>query len=169
MIKKNILIYIAILFFTIPIKAQNTILKNPKKAALYSAALPGLGQIYTKKYWKVPIIYAGLIASGYYIKENHNLYTIYKNTYIGRIENNEPDEYTNIYSDDQLVTLTEYYKRNTEISVLLFVLTYTLNIIDASVNAHLFEYNISEELSIKIRPTYLEKENIGGLSLLIKL
>ena len=104
-----------------------------------------------------------------YIKENHNLYTIYKNTYISRIENNEPDEYTNIYSDDQLVTLTEYYKRNTEISVLLFVLTYTLNIIDASVNAHLFEYNISEELSIKIRPTYLEKENIGGLSLLIKL
>ncbi len=169
MINKRILLYIAILLPSILLQAQEKTLKKPKKAALYSAAIPGLGQIYTEKYWKVPIIYAGLITAGYYIKENYNLYNTYKSTYINRLEGNITDEYINLYSNDQLVTLTEYYKRNTEVSVLFFTLTYILNILDASVSAHLFEYNISEKLSIDIRPTYLQQENSSGLSLLIKL
>ena len=59
--------------------------KIPKRAGLYSAILPGAGQVYTKKYWKVPIIYAGLITSAYYIKESHDLYDLYKQTYLNRL------------------------------------------------------------------------------------
>ena len=58
--------------------------KIPEKAGLYSAIIPGAGQVYTKKYWKVPIIYAGLITSAYYIHENATLYNLYKQTYINK-------------------------------------------------------------------------------------
>ena len=143
--------------------------KIPKRAGLYSAILPGAGQVYTKKYWKVPIIYAGLITSAYYIKENHNLYKLYKQTYINRLENNRIDEFTNRYTDANLLTLTEHYRRNTEVSALLFTLTYVLNIVDASVSAHLFDYDISEDISLHIQPIYMAKENASGLSLSIKL
>ncbi len=141
--------------------------KIPKRAGLYSAILPGAGQVYAKKYWKAPIIYAGLITSAYYIKENHNLYKLYKQTYINRWEGNRTDEFT--YSDDDLRTLTEHYRRNAEVSALLFTLTYVLNIVDASVSAHLFNYDVSEDISLHIQPIYMAKENVSGLSLSIKL
>ena len=143
--------------------------KIPKRAGLYSAILPGAGQVYTKKYWKVPVIYAGLITSAYYIKENHALYNLYKQTYLNRLEGHETDDFTNRYTDANLLTLTEHYRRNTEISALLFTLTYVLNIVDASVSAHLFDYDISEDISLHIQPIYMAKENTSGLSLSIKL
>ena len=149
--------------------AQESAVKIPKKAGLYSAILPGAGQVYTKKYWKVPIIYAGLITSAYYIKENYNLYDLYKQTYINRWEGNRTDEFTNRYTDANLLTLTEHYRRNAEVSALLFTLTYILNIVDASVSAHLFDYNVSEDISLHIQPVYMVKENASGLSLSIKL
>ena len=129
---------------------------------MYSALLPGAGQVYTKKYWKVPIIYAGLITSFYYIKENHNLYHLYKQTYLNRIEGNRTDEFTNRYTDINLLTLTEHYRRNREVAALLFTLTYMLNIVDASVSAHLFDYDISEDISLHIQPVYMVKENASG-------
>ena len=144
-------------------------IKIPKRAGLYSAILPGAGQVYTKKYWKVPIIYAGLITSAYYIKENHSLYDLYKQTYINRWEGNRTDEFTNRYTDANLLTLTEHYRRNTEVSALLFTLTYVLNIVDASVSAHLFDYDVSKDISLHIQPIYMAKENTSGLSLSIKL
>ena len=132
--------------------------------------MPGAGQVYTKKYWKVPIIYAGLITSAYYIKENHDLYDRYKQTYLNRVVyGDRTDEFYNTYSDANLLTLTEHYRRNREISVLLFTLAYVLNIVDASVSAHLFNYDIHEDISLYLQPTYMAKENASGLSLLIKL
>ena len=157
------------LFFALSITAQESVVKIPKKAALYSAIIPGLGQVYTKKYWKVPLIYAGLITSAYYINESHALYDTYKQAYINRLDNNRTDEFTGTYTDANLVTLTEHYRRNTEISALLFTLTYVLNIVDASVNAHLFKYNVSKDISMIVQPVYFSKENVSGLSLSIKL
>tara|TARA_Y100000766_G_scaffold270433_1_gene268340 strand:+ start:139 stop:648 length:510 start_codon:yes stop_codon:yes gene_type:complete len=165
---KHIALYI-IFLLSFSIKAQESIIKVPKKAALYSTILPGAGQIYTEKYWKVPIIYAGLITSAYYIKESHNLYDTYKQAYINRLYGQRTDEFIGIYTDANLVTLTEYYRRNTEISALLFTLTYVLNIVDASVNAHLFTYNVTEDISMIVKPAYFAKENINGLSFSIKL
>lgn len=141
--------------------------KIPKKAALYSAILPGAGQVYTKKYWKVPIIYGGLITSAYYINESNDFYQLYKSTYLNRLDGDFTDNLN--YSDSDLRTLTEHYRRNREVSVLLFTLTYILNIVDASVNAHLFDYDVSEDLSLHIQPVYFSKENASGISLSFNL
>ena len=158
-----------VLFFSISIKAQESVVKIPKKAALYSAIIPGAGQVYTKKYWKIPLIYAGLITSAFYINESHIFYDTYKQAYINRLDGDRTDEFIVTYTDANLVTLTEHYRRNTEISALLFTLTYVLNIVDASVNAHLFKYNVSEDISMIVQPVYFSKENASGLSLSIKL
>ena len=141
--------------------------KISKKAALYSAILPGAGQVYTKKYWKVPVIYGGLITSAYYINESNDLYQLYKSTYLNRLDGDFNDNLN--YSDSDLRTLTEHYRRNREVSALLFTLTYILNIVDASVNAHLFDYDVSEDLSLHIQPVYFSKENASGFSLFFNL
>ena len=148
-------------------EAQESLVKIPKRAGMYSAIIPGAGQVYTKKYWKVPIIYAGLITSAYYFKENHDFYDLYKSTYLNRIDGNTTDIWD--YSNTDLITLTEFYRRNREVSALLFTLTYILNIVDASVSAHLFEYDVTEDISLHFQPIYMAKENANGLSLSIKL
>jgi len=153
--------------FSFTISAQEYGEKIPKKAALYSAILPGAGQVYTKKYWKVPIIYGGLITSAYYINESNDFYQLYKSTYLNRLDGDFNDNLN--YSDSDLRTLTEHYRRNREVSALLFTLTYILNIVDASVNAHLFDYDVSEDLSLHIQPVYFSKENASGISLSFNL
>ena len=157
------------MLFTCSINAQESVVKIPKRAALYSALLPGAGQVYTKKYWKVPIIYAGLITSAYYINESQELFDLYKTAYLNRLDGENNDEIQGKYTNTHLLTLIEHYRRNREISTLLFTLTYVLNIVDASVSAHLFDYDVSEDISLHIQPLYMPKENAGGLSLSIKL
>ena len=158
-----------VLLFTCSINAQESVVKIPKRAALYSALLPGSGQVYTKKYWKVPIIYAGLITSAYYINASQELFDLYKTAYLNRLDGKNNDEFQGKYTDANLLTLTEHYRRNREISTLLFTLTYVLNIVDASVSAHLFDYDVSENISLHIQPLYMPKENAGGLSLSFNL
>jgi hypothetical protein len=161
-------IFIALFLTFIGIcEAQESLVKTPKRAGIYSAIMPGAGQVYTKKYWKVPIIYAGLITSAYYFKENHDFYDLYKSTYLNRIDGNTNDNLD--YSNTDLITLTEFYRRNREVSALLFTLTYILNIVDASVSAHLFDYDVTEDISLHFQPIYMAKENANGLSLSIKL
>ena len=144
--------------------------KNAKKASLYSAIIPGAGQIYTEKYWKIPIIYSGLIASAYYIKQNNDQYKLYRSTYLNRINNdNNTDQFQGEYSNQDLVTLTDFYRRNREVSTLLFTLTYLLNIIDASVSAHLFSFDVSEDLSMNIKPIYFMQSKSSGIQLSFNL
>ena len=139
--------------------------KSPKKAAILSI-IPGGGQVYTKKYWKVPIIYSALFASGYYIIDNNKNYQNYRDTYLDRINGIvDNSEYTN----SQLITLKDYYKRNREISIMLFSLAYILNIVDASVNAHLFRYDIDENISLKIEPFSYNKFDHNFICLKINL
>lgn len=150
--------------------AQSFNSKNAKKASLYSAIIPGAGQIYTEKYWKIPIIYSGLIASAYYIKQNNDQYKLYRSTYLNRINNdNNTDQFQGEYSNQDLVTLTDFYRRNREVSTLLFTLTYLLNIIDASVSAHLFSFDVSEDLSMNIKPIYFIHSKSSGIQLSFNL
>ena len=166
--KKQILIILFCVNYCV-LSAQETQIKIPKKAGLYSAILPGFGQAYTKKYWKIPIIYAGLITSVYYINESNETYQLYKKTYINRVNGNKADEFQGVYSDYDLKTLARFYRRNREVSTLFFIGTYLLNIIDASVSAHLFNYDISDNLTLKIEPKYLLKENISVVSFSLNL
>ena len=131
--------------------------KSPKKAAIYSAVIPGSGQIYTKKYWKVPIIYGGLVTSAYFINDNNNQYKEYRDAALLSYETGE-DQLGYTYSE--LIILKDHYKRNREISYFSFVGVYILNIIDASVNAHLFHFDVSDDISLNIRP-YSTFSNTG--------
>jgi hypothetical protein len=143
-------------------------IKSPRKAAILSSTLPGLGQIYNKKYWKVPIIYAGLLTSAYYINDNNIQYKRYKNAYLKRLDNNpNNDDFVGKYSSGDLLILKDFYRRNREISILCFVGTYIINVLDASVDSHLFDYDISEDISLQIKPT--STANLNGLSLTLNL
>ena len=143
-------------------------IKSPRKAAILSSVLPGLGQIYNKRYWKVPIIYAGLLTSTYYINENNIQYKRYKNAYLKRLDNNpNNDDFVGEYSSGDLLILKDFYRRNREISILCFLGTYIINILDASVDSHLFDYDISEDISLQIKPT--STANLNGLSLTLNL
>mgnify|MGYP005709344441 FL=1 len=144
---------------------SQTIYKSPKKAALLSI-LPGAGQVYTKKYWKVPIIYSALIYTAYQINDNNKNYNLYKNLYLDR-SNNILDE--SPYSDTQLISLKDQYRRNREISIMYFSLTYILNIIDASVNAHLFDFEINEDISLKIQPILFQNNFYTSINLNLNL
>ena len=131
--------------------------KSPKKASIYSAVIPGAGQIYTKKYWKVPIIYGGLVTSAYFINDNNNQYNEYRDAALLSYETGE-DQLGYTYSE--LIILKDHYKRNREISYFSFVGVYILNIVDASVNAHLFNFDVSDDISLNIRP-YSTFSNTG--------
>ena len=143
-------------------------IRSPRKAAILSSTLPGLGQIYNKKYWKIPIIYAGLLTSAYYINDNNVQYKLYKDAYLKRLDNNpENDDFVGEYSSGDLLILKDFYRRNREVSILCFVGTYIINILDASVDAHLFDYDISEDISLQITPT--STADFNGLSLTLNL
>jgi len=119
----------------------------PAKAAFYSAVLPGLGQIYNKQYWKLPLVYGSIGAGVYYYTFNTNEYNKYRTAYFNR-KNGLPDEFP-MYSTDVLVTAQKYYRRQKDTAMLLTILAYVLNIVDANVSAHLKQWNVNDNLSIK--------------------
>jgi hypothetical protein len=123
-----------------------------------SALLPGAGQAYNKKYWKIPVIYAGFGVLGYFVKTNNDEYKIYKEAYRIRLDGDENtiDQFVGIYADQDLVTLKNFYRRNRDLSVIGMSLLYLLNIIDASVDAHLFYFDVSDDLSMSIEPRLLK-------------
>lgn len=126
---------------------------SPQKASLMSAALPGLGQVYNKKYWKVPIIYIGLGTLGYFIVYNSQQYQFYRKAYIAKID--EDSTTVDIFpfaSEDGLRQLLNQHRRTRDILIAGAVLVYALNIIDASVDAHLFEFDVSDNLSLHVEP-----------------
>ena len=120
---------------------------SPHKASVYSALLPGAGQVYNKKYWKVPIIYAGIGSAGYFVYDNDLKYNQYRDAYLSRKEGGT-DEYIDIYTEGQLITIMEYYERNRDLSYIMAAAIYFLNIVDASVDAHLFDFDVSDDLSL---------------------
>jgi hypothetical protein len=131
---------------------------SPLKAALMSICLPGLGQVYNKKYWKVPIIYAGLGVMTYYIVTWAQQYSTYKNAYIAAVNHDSTSQYEDLinkYSEEDLLNARENYRRNLEVTCIITGVWYILNIVDAAVDAHLFTYNISENLSLKVDPVLM--------------
>jgi hypothetical protein len=137
---------------------------SPTKATLMSMCLPGLGQIYNKKYWKVPIIYAGFGVLTYFIVFNTNEYLTYKSAYIESFNKDSSGNYSDIvrkYSADNILSAREYYRRDLEISIILTAVWYILNIVDAAVDANLFTYNISKELTLKVDPVVIPPVTFG--------
>ena len=141
---------------------------SPKKATIMSALLPGLGQIYNKKIWKLPIFYIGFGLVGYSVDFSNRNYHDFKDAYIYRLDNNAGtiDKYDpqlingeEKYSDEQLLQLKDYYRRNRDLSIIIGTGIYLINIIDAAVDAHFFSYDISKDLSFNITPIQIHGIN----------
>jgi hypothetical protein len=142
----------------------------PSKAAFYSAVLPGLGQAYNKRYWKIPLVYAGIGTGIYFYVRNTDDYNRFRDAYKRRLAGFTDDEFQGI-STDRLIDAQRTAGKNRDTSILVSVAFYVLNIIDANVDAHLKQFNVSEDLSIQpsfhIDPLY-EQTNYG-LSLRLNL
>jgi len=131
---------------------------NPKRAGLYSAILPGLGQFYNRQYWKVPVIYAGLAVAGYFINDNLTQYRDFRRAYIGRINNPYPtDKYVNTYTTDQLQQLQNDYNKYLDLSIMFTTIGYGLQIMEAITAAHLKNFDVSRDISLHLQPVAFPK------------
>ncbi len=143
---------------------------SPAKAAFYSAILPGLGQAYNKKYWKIPLVYAALGTGIYFYLDNDKEYKRYRDAYKRRLSGFTDDEFygtgsTPIISNDALIRAQRTLSRNREISLLVTLGIYALNIIDANVDAHLLQYNVDENLALKPHFNFNELDATTNLGL----
>ncbi len=138
---------------------------SPSKAAFYSAILPGLGQAYNKKYWKIPFVWGGIGAGIYFYVSNDKQFDRYRDAYKRRLAGFKDDEFYDVVSTDGLIRAQEQFRRNKEISLLVTLGIYALNIIDANVDAHLLQFNVDENLSLSPHYQYNEMENTSDLGL----
>ncbi|MFD1601761.1 DUF5683 domain-containing protein [Flavobacterium artemisiae] len=121
---------------------------TPAKAAFYSAILPGLGQAYNKKYWKIPLVYGAIGTSLYFYIDNNKKYNQYRDAYKRRLEGYNDDNYQ-FLDNSRLIAGQKFYQRNRDLSALFVVGFYVLNIIDANVDAALIQFNVNERLSMR--------------------
>lgn len=127
----------------------------PKKAALYSAVLPGAGQAYNRQWWKVPVIYAGVGTSLYFLVDNTNQYRRYRRAYLASLDPAGQDELLNVYSRAQLQTLQDAYRRYLDLTVLFTALGYTVQVLDALVFSHLRNFDVSKDISLRFQPVVM--------------
>jgi Family of unknown function (DUF5683) len=143
---------------------------SPLKATVFSAAFPGLGQIYNgshkegsffRKYWKVPIVYGGIATCIAFIDFNTKQYRFYKSEYIASVDNDDTTVPTRNYDLTYLDKTQDQYHRWMDVSYMCLVGVYVLQIIDANVDAHLFYYDISNDLSMQIHPSFVNTGQIN--------
>ncbi len=182
----SILIVLALFLMPRPLKAQDTLqakkktqpveqkqkrkrkkktigYRSPKKATMM-ALVPGMGQIYNHKYWKVPIVYTGFAVLGYFIVTNTRQYHIFRDAYNATADTATTNPYALKYSSKQLQIVRDYYRRNMQLSYILTGAWYILQIVDANVDAHLTRWNISNNLSLEVEPVINPpiKRRVGG-------
>lgn len=135
---------------------------SPNKAMIFSAVLPGLGQAYNKKYWKIPIVYAGMGTTLYFFNYNNILHKEYKLAYVYKTDQdpNTIDLFPH-YTADDVRELSSYYRRYRDLNIILTGLIYTLNIVDAYVDAQLVTFDVSDDLSFRVYPgvDFLSQKN----------
>lgn len=184
--KFKFIFFIAIVFFSVSAFSQSDTVKVDKKknkkaiygearkATIMSTILPGLGQAYNRKWWKVPIVYAGLGGFGYLLTTNQQKFAFYgKNL---KAENDgDPNTINETkYNSDQLLALKNDYRKYRDLGVIGCAIIYVLNIVDANVDAHLKTFDVSDDLSLQVKPynnIYCFNNSFGlqtGLSLNLK-
>lgn len=156
------------------VESQKTDPIRPARAAFYSAVLPGLGQAYNKKYWKIPIVYGAIGTGLYFYIDNNKVLKRYRNAYKRRLAGFTDDEFygpgaTPFLSDEALIRAQRTLKRNKEMAMLITVGLYALNIIDANVDAHLLQYNMDENLALEPFIDFNNPNYIAQLGLTLNL
>ena len=144
--------------------------KIPSTAALYSAVLPGLGQAYNGKYWKMPLVYGAMGVGVYSIIWNQQNYDLFLEAYRIRLSGGIDDYYNILKEEKQLISWMDYYRNQRDMSILITIGLYAFNILDAYVDAHLTNFNISNDLSMRVEPAVMPSYVVGnyysyGLSL----
>ncbi len=163
---------------------DDEVVHSPRKATIYSAILPGLGQAYNKKYWKIPLIYVGFGTIGYFVHWNNDKYQLFRRGYVHLTDGNpdtqdylkieavrrnnynldDPNQLNNLRTG--LVRQQDYFRRNRDLLIISILGFYGLNIIDASVDAHLFDFDISDDLTMNWSPSLvtMEKNMVYGIN-----
>ncbi len=139
---------------------------DPAKAALFSAIIPGSGQIYNKKYWKVPIVYAGLAGLGVWVGHNAIQLNGYTEAYRLQVDGDTTTtgSFNGYFTEKQINIKRKEFKKNLDISAIALGVWYILNIIDATVDAHLMGFDVNDDISISFKPEIKIKQN-NSLSL----
>lgn len=144
---------------------------NPTKAVIYAAIFPGLGQVYNRKYWKLPIVYGGFLGFSYAITWNGKYYTDYSNGYKDIMDDDEatdswknflpygvnPEDVDKVWLTSVMKRRKDFYRRYRDLSIIGTIAMYALSIVDAYVDAQLFDFNISSDLSMRVEPTIIRK------------
>ena len=161
-----------------PIDLTDTTINHPKIAATRSAILPGLGQAYNKKYWKIPFVYGALVTTGFVFNYNLKNYKELKQAYIGKTNarvDKDSTEYFKIkpnllpLSEESLRYNRDQKRRDMDYSVLFFAIIWGLNVLDAAVDAHLGSFDVGPDLSLKIKPGHSELAGTNGVSLVLAI
>ena len=156
---------------------------NPTRAILFSALVPGLGQIYNRKYWKLPLVYGGFIGCVYAITWNNTQYTGYRRAYLDFLRDptstdSWKDYVSSSYSADvttwtdsqisqfrtRLQTQKNYYQYYRDMSVFITIGVYALCVVDAYVDAQLFDFDVSPDLSMRATPVFFDKTPVNSRS-----
>lgn len=170
------------------VESQDTVLLksyasryNPRRALLLAAVVPGLGQVYNKKYWKLPLVYGGMFATGYAINYYNELYRDYKFVLYTALENglDENQIDTDLQLDLGMKTTVRGYRnavdkaqRERDFMMIIMGLVYVLQIVDAHVDAHLKEFDLNPKLQVRLEPMFEQNSLVGrqtGLSLVFRL
>lgn len=130
---------------------------SPRKATIRSAILPGLGQIYNHQYWKLPLVYGAIGTTAGIFIFNLKTYKELRRSYILKTDKDTgndkqiPFRFSNLGANS-LKFYRDDYRRNIDYSVLVFLLAWGLNVVDATVSAHLKQFDVSDDLSLKVKP-----------------
>ncbi len=136
---------------------------SPQRALLLSALLPGVGQVYNRQAWKIPIIYTGLGACAYFIADNYGMMKQYRDEYVYRVQHNGEGRNPELsrYPTANIYNMYDARNRNFQLSILVTAAVYGLNLVDAFIFGHLFEFEMDDNLSLFCHPTLQYQEGAG--------
>ena len=158
------------------LKPDTAKLYSPRIATYRSAILPGWGQATNKKYWKIPVVYAALGTTAYIFFRNVKQYNEAKKAYANAIDGDPANDYlipqpyfTVKDQPERIKTFRNQVRQNVDYTVLFFIIFWGLNVVDATVDAHLKTFDVSDDLSLLIKPGYSQLANTNGISLVLKI
>ena len=151
--------------------------RDPRKATIRSAMLPGWGQIYNHKYWKAPIVWGGLVTIAFIFNYNLQHYKTYRHAYsvLVQLQNGDSSQLSTIdtsyllYSPQDVQFARNEARQDVDYSVLAFLFMWGLNVIDATVDAHLHEFDVTDNLTLSLEPKSTQTSGIVGVSLILDI
>lgn len=128
---------------------------SPGLASLYSAVLPGLGQAYNGKHWKIPIVYGAFFTFGFLIYDNNIKYQYFRKNLIAELDNNSETINDTGRDAENLQSNRDNYRRSRDFNMIMLTITYFLQIADAHIDAHLLEFNVNQDITVSVDPALL--------------